>query len=183
MTSVPGELCELLPAQAASAGRARQAEADLNVGLPAGADAAATERLRLVDHADALAREGRLLCAPALPEVAMCRHWLYSQIAEQAGGVAPQAWELPELLEPARAAAGLPAEELESLQRATAATVVADDANRSSSSTRPLARCSGGHPDALVGQRLTMLIPPELREAHLAGFSRLHGRASPASRG
>jgi PAS domain S-box-containing protein len=150
-----------------------QAKADLDVSLPTGADTAAIERLRLVDHADALAREGRLLCAPALPEVAVCRHWLYSQIAEQAAGVAPQAWELPELLEPARAAAGLPAEELERLQRATAATVVADDANRIIFVNEAAGELLGWAPQALVGQRLTVLIPPELREAHLAGFSRL----------
>ena len=118
----------LTAAEAATA--RRQTKADLDLKLPAGADIAATERLRLVDHADALAREGRLLSVPALPEVAVCRHWLYSQVAEQAAGFPPQAWELPEPLEPARAAAGLPPEELERLQRAAAATVAADDANR-----------------------------------------------------
>ncbi len=158
---------------------AGQAKADLHLRLPAGADTAATERLRLVDHADALAREGRLLCAPALPEVAVCRHWLYSQIAEQAAGVAPQAWELPELLEPARAAAGLPAEELGRLQRATAATVVADDANRIIFVNQAAGELLGWAPEALVGQRLTVLIPPELREAHLAGFSRLQVTGQP----
>lgn len=168
----------LAAAEAATA--AKQAKADLTVGLPAGADIAATERLRLVDHADALAREGRLLCAPALPEVAVCRHWLYSQIAEQAAGVAPQAWELPELLEPARAAAGLPAEELERLQRATAATVVADDANRIIFVNQAAGELLGWATDALVGQRLTVLIPPELREAHLAGFSRLQVTGQPS---
>ena len=167
----------LAAAEAATA--AMQAKADLNVGLPAGADAAATERLRLVDHADTLAREGRLLCAPALPEVAVCRHWLYSQIAEQAAGFAPQAWELPEPLEPARSAAGLPADELERLRRATAATVVADDANRIIFVNQAAGELLGWAPEALVGQRLTVLIPPELREAHLAGFSRLQVTGQP----
>lgn len=167
----------LAAAEAATA--AMHAKADLTVGLPAGADTAATERLRLVDHADALAREGRLLCAPALPEVAVCRHWLYSQITEQAAGVAPQPWELPELLEPSRAAAGLPAEELARLQRATAATVVADDANRIIFVNQAAGELLGWTPEALVGQRLTVLIPPELREAHLAGFSRLQVTGQP----
>ena len=103
----------------------------------------------------------------------MCRHWLYSQIAEQAGGVAPQAWELPQSLEPARAAAGLPAEELDRLHRATAATVVADDANRIIFVNEAAGELLGWAPEGLVGQRLIVLIPPELREAHLAGFSRL----------
>ena len=167
----------LAAAEAATA--AKQAKADLNVGVPADAGTAATERLRLVDHADALARDGRLLCAPALPELAVCRHWLYSQIAEQVAGVAPQAWELPGLLEPARAAAGLPMEELERLRRATAATVVADDANRIIFVNQSAGELLGWAPEALVGQRLTVLIPPELREAHLAGFSRLQVTGQP----
>ena len=159
---------------AAEAGAGGKARADLDLHLPAGADRAARDRLRLVDHADALARDGRLLSVPALPEVAACRHWLYTQIAEQAAGFPPQAWELPQQLEPARVAAGLPAEEVERLRRATGATVVADDANRIIFVNEAAAELLGWAPEALVGQRLTVLIPPHLREAHLAGFSRLH---------
>ena len=167
----------LAAAEASTAvGRAR---ADLDLSFPAGADMAATERLRLVDHADALAREGRLLSAPALPEVAVCRHWLYTQIAEQAAGFAPQAWRLPEPLEPVQTAAGLPAEELERLQRVAAATVVADDANRIIFVNEAAGELLGWRPEALLSQRLTVLIPPELREAHLAGFSRLQVTGKP----
>lgn len=166
-------------AAAERAAEANKAKADLTFGLPAGADTAATERLRLVDHADALAREGRLLCGPALPEVAVCRHWLYSQIAEQSAGAAPRAWELPEPLEPVRGAAGLPAEELERLQRASQATVAADDANRIIFVNEAAGELLGWAADTLVGHRLTVLIPPELREAHLAGFSRLQVTGQP----
>ena len=164
-------------AEAAEA--AGQSKADLTLDLPAGADIAAVERLRLVDHADALARDGRLLSAPALPEVAVCRHWLYTQIAEQAAGFPAQAWELPDRLEPARVAAALPVEETERLQRATAAAVVADDANRVIFVNEAAGELLGWAPEALVGQRLTVLIPPELREAHLAGFSRLQITGEP----
>jgi PAS domain S-box-containing protein len=156
-----------------------QARADLTLSLPPGAHTAATERLRLIDYADALARDGRLLSAPALPEVAVCRHWLYSQIAEQAAGFPPQAWELPERLEPTRVAAGLPADEVERLRRATAATVVADDANRIIFVNEAAGDLLGWAPEVLAGQRLTVLIPPELREAHLAGFSRLQVTGEP----
>lgn len=150
-----------------------QARAELTVRLAAGSHEAATDRLRLVDHADALARDGRLLSAPALPEIAVCRHWMFSQVVEQAAGYPPRPWELPEPLAPARAAAGLPAEELERLRGATAATVVADDANRIIFVNAAAGELLGWAPEALVGQRLTVLIPPNLREAHLAGFSRL----------
>ena len=167
----------LTAADAAAA--AGQAKADFPLTLPAEAATAASERLRLVDHADALAREDRLLSAPALPEVAACRHWMYTQITEQAAGFPPQVWELPDRLEPNRAAAALPDGELERLRRATAATVVADDANRIVFVNAAAGELLGWAPEALVGQRLTVLIPPELREAHLAGFSRLQVTGEP----
>lgn len=193
LLSLGGELDDALPegwqlpqfdvspilAAAEAAAAMGQTKADLELDLPAGAHTAATERLSLVHQADALAREGRLLSAPALPEVAVCRHWLYSQIAEQAAGFPPQAWELPQHLEPARGAAGLSADELERLERASAATVVADDANRIIFVNDAAGAVLGWIPEALVGQRLTVLIPPELREAHLAGFSRLQVTGEP----
>ena len=148
-------------------------DADLDVGLPSGAPTAGLDRLRLIDRADALARDGRLLSAPALPEIAACRHWLYSQIAEQAAGFPPQRWVLPDRLDAARVAAVLPAEELERLRHRADATVVADDANRVIFVNQAAAEVLGWDREALVGQRLTVLIPPELRQAHLAGFSRL----------
>ncbi len=164
------DVSPILMAAEAAEGRAK---ADLDLHLPAGADTAATDRMRLVDHADALARDGRLLAAPALPEVAVCRHWLYAQIAEQAAGFPPQAWELPKQLPASRVAAELPANEADRLRRATAAIVVADDANRIILVNEAAGELLGWTPEALAGQRLTVLVPPELREAHLAGFSRL----------
>ena len=56
---------------AEAAGADGQSRTDLMLCLPAEAHTVAIERLRLVDHADALAREGMLLSAPALPEVAV----------------------------------------------------------------------------------------------------------------
>lgn len=156
-----------------------EVNSDLKLTLPAEDHTTAIDLLRLVDHADALAREGRLLSAPALPEIAVCRHWLYTQIAEQAAGFPPQAWELPDALEPSQAAAGLSAEEVERLEGATAPTVVADDANRIILVNTAAGELLGWAPDALVGQRLTVLIPPDLREAHLAGFSRLQVTGQP----
>lgn len=173
------DVSQILAAAEAVAAAAPEARADLKLHLPAGADTAASDRLRLVDHADALARDGRLLAAPALPEVAVCRHWLYTQIAEQAAGYPPQVWRLSEPLEPVRVAAALPPDELERLQRTTAATIVADDANRIIFVNEAAGELLGWAPGALVGQRLTVLIPAELREAHLAGFSRLQVTGKP----
>ena len=46
------------------------------------------------------------------------------------------------------------------------------DANRIIAVSRPLADALGWDPDDLVGRRIVALIPPELREAHVAGFTR-----------
>jgi PAS domain S-box-containing protein len=57
--------------------------------------------------------------------------------------------------------------------------VVADDANRIIFVNQAAGELLGWATDALVGQRLTVLIPPDLREAHLAGFSRLQVAGQP----
>lgn len=152
---------------------AGEPKTDLEVTMPAGAGPAGMERLRLIDVADALARGDRLLSAPALPEIAACRHWLYTQIAEQERGFPAQHWELPEPLEPAQVAAALPPNELLRLRQLSVPAVVADDANCIIFVNVAAGELFGWAPEALVGQRLTVLIPPQLREAHLAGFSRL----------
>lgn len=155
---------------AAAAGRTK---ADLELILAAGSHSAAVERQRMVEHADALAGQGELLCVSALPEVAACRRWLYRQIDRQAMGSPAEPWELPEPVQPVRTAVALSEKELQDLQRVSAAAVVADDANRIIFVNEAAGELLGWAPSALVGQRLTVLIPPELREAHLAGFSRL----------
>jgi PAS domain S-box-containing protein len=50
--------------------------------------------------------------------------------------------------------------------------VAADDANNIVAISRSLADALGWEVDELVGRRVVTLIPPELREAHVAGFSR-----------
>lgn len=51
--------------------------------------------------------------------------------------------------------------------------MVADDANRIIFVNAAAGELLGWSHEALVRQRLTVVIPPEMREAHLAGFSRL----------
>jgi PAS domain S-box-containing protein len=47
-----------------------------------------------------------------------------------------------------------------------------DDANRIIAISEPLARTVGWDRGDIVGRRVVALIPPALREAHVAGFSR-----------
>ncbi len=150
-----------------------RAHADLELHFPVSSGAEAVERLRLIDCADAFARAGRLLSAPALPEIGVCRHWIYSSINEQLLGASPEAWELPEHLEPTQEAATLPDSAVAEIEAAVIATIVADDANRILVVNETAGALLGWNPEELCGQRLVTIIPPELREAHLAGFSRL----------
>ncbi len=193
LLSLGGELADVLPggwrlphfdvgpvlAAATAARDAGRDRADLQVALPPAAGDTSLERLRLIDVADGLARQGRLLIRPPVPEIGACRHWLYTQVHEQMSGIAAQPWRLPDLLQPARAGAVLFAEEVASLQATAVATIVADDANQIIFVNDAAGELLGWDSDALVGQRLTIIIPPALRERHLAGFSRLQLTGEP----
>ena len=50
--------------------------------------------------------------------------------------------------------------------------IAADEANRIIAISRPLAALLGWDPAELTGRRVVTVIPPSLREAHVAGFSR-----------
>lgn len=52
-------------------------------------------------------------------------------------------------------------------------TVAADDADRIIAVNPPAAELLGWSVDELVGQRITVIIPEELREAHIAAFTSL----------
>lgn len=166
----PFDVSPILAAAAAATADGRT-RSDLELRVPASAGPAALERLRLIDHADALARAGRLLSQPAVPEIGVCRHWIFSSINEQLSGATPSEWELPEPLEPAQVAASLPESEIAAILASSLATVAADDANRILVVNAAAAALLRWSPDELCGQRLVTIIPPELREAHLAGFA------------
>jgi len=50
--------------------------------------------------------------------------------------------------------------------------VAADDSNRIIAISRPLADRLGWDPADLVGRRVVAIVPPQFREAHVAGFTR-----------
>jgi PAS domain S-box-containing protein len=160
-------LAEVEEAQAAG----RQS-VDVVLGWPEGAGAAALERLALVDEADRMAREGSLLTPAAVPEVGLCRRWVYGEIGRQENGAAATSWTMPEPLEPVVGPARLPEAELRRLEALTRGAVVADDANRILYVNALAGKLLGWEGDALVGRRLACIVPPELRAAHLAGFTR-----------
>ena len=145
---------------------------DIDVIFPAQAVQAAVDRLALVDEADRLAEEGRLLLPPALPEIGRCRRWLLGQIAVQGRGEVPTAWRLPEPADSGRRAVGLDPEEVAALGPDPSSSIVADEHNRIVFAGPVVAELLGWDAEDLTGRRLTTIVPSHLREPHLVGYTR-----------
>lgn len=170
---------------AAEVNRARAALAEVADAVEAGLEPDGTLLLRparpadfallqaVVHDARRLALRGELLTMPLLPEVVGLRNWLGEQVPAQVAGAAAEPWDIdryahphgdPEALEPARWSADL-------LPPPDVAWLVADDHNRIAAASPAALDLLGWGPD-LVGQRLLVVIPAELREAHIAAFQR-----------
>lgn len=129
-----------------------------------------------LDAAEALAARGRLLARPALAEVVAVRDWTCEQVIAQLGGVGPSPWPG---IDPAHTWAPHPPEDLpqprwdpEVVSRSDRSVVAADDGNRILAVSDSLARLTGWEREDLVGRRVVALVPPRLRDLHVAGFTR-----------
>jgi PAS domain S-box-containing protein len=146
---------------------------DLAVAVPAHASETYAALQDVLDAAERLAASGALLARPGLPEVVAVRDWVCEQVIAQQAGVLPAAWRGWSEELPAGPAQALPADwDLDDVVGAAHGAVAADDANRVLAVSRPLAALLGWAVEDLVGRRVVALVPPELREAHVAGFSR-----------
>jgi PAS domain S-box-containing protein len=128
-----------------------------------------------LDVAERLAAAGLLLARPGLPEIVAVRDWACEQVLAQLAGVTPAAWPGTDQdrFTTVVHEAGAEAEWDEAAVRDSDENVVAaDDANRIVAISRSLASLLGWEVDDLVGRRVVTLVPPALREAHVAGFTR-----------
>jgi PAS domain S-box-containing protein len=161
-----------------SAGAAEPPETvDLRLAVPGELEAAFDAMQEALDVGEQLAVEDLLLVRPALPEIVAVRNWVCEQVAAQRSGAPATPWSgaddsrfLDEVHD--RAHPQLPAWDLAAVTGSVRGVVAADDANRILAISEPLARVTGWRPEELVGRRVVALVPPELREAHVAGFSR-----------
>jgi PAS domain S-box-containing protein len=130
-----------------------------------------------LDEGERLAKEGRLLVHPGLPEIVAVRDWACEQVIAQLGGSPAAPWggaDDDRFVDVANAV------DLEqdhgwddtAVRQAAGGAVAVDDANRIVSISEPLAAEIGWSPQDLVGRRVVAIIPPRYREAHVAGFSR-----------
>jgi len=126
-----------------------------------------------LDDADRLAAAGELLLHPALPEVVALRDWCCHQVIAQAGGATPSPWTPHADDHPAdRSDQPLPAWDDSPVREAPGAVVAVDDRNRVVALSWSAEQLVGWSEGDLVGRRVVTLIPPRLREAHVAGFTR-----------
>ena len=150
---------------------------DLDLSLPPSAAAAFAALQDVLDTAEQLAAGGQLLARPALPEIVAVRDWACEQVISQQSGVRPSPWpgtgqDRFTRLVNNRHEPALPDWDARTVSESDRGAVAADDANRIIAVSRPLAASLGWAVEDLVGRRVVVLIPPELREAHVAGFTR-----------
>ena len=150
---------------------------DLELDVPAEHGRAFAALQDTLDAAELLARAGRLLAHPGLPEVIAVRDWACEQVVAQLAGAPPVPWpgtaqERFETLVHDVAAGDAARWDLAAVEAETRAVVAVDDANRVVAVSPALAELAGWSSEELVGRRVVAIIPSRYREAHVAGFTR-----------
>ena len=125
----------------------------------------------ILDDARRLSIRGDLLVFPSLPEIVSLRDWLCGEVVEQAAGGAPKSWTLQTGADVA-ADAELADWDASILPSSDEAWLVGDDHNRIVAASPTARTMLGWSSEDLVGQRLLVVIPHHLREAHIASFTR-----------
>ena len=117
----------------------------------------------------AMSLVGELLLPPALPEIQAVRNWVTAEVMRQATGLAPSAYvEAPDdhfVLDE------IASDRLDAVRTAGVAMIAADRSDRLIAVSRAAAELVGWEPAELEGNRLLTVIPPRLRDAHVAGFT------------
>lgn len=144
---------------------------DVTVTLSGGVSEGDYSTLQAVlEHGNQLAQAGEFLTLPPLPEIVAFRNWLCTQVIDQAAGQPPARWSADRVAEVSDAP---PAQwpDVRDLP-ADCSWLVGDDQNRILAASQPALDLLGWTEEALVGQRILAVIPPELRDAHVGAFAR-----------
>ncbi len=130
----------------------------------------------VLDAAEALAVDGKLLVHPGLPEIIAVRDWACEQVIAQLSGVRPAPWPGTAQVDFETTVHGRITEQRgwDGLPPVAAAgsVIAADAANRIVAVSPAACALLGWAADELVGRRVVTIVPSPLREAHVAGFSR-----------
>ena len=160
-----------LVAVAEAVGGALGDPADVEVPPAAGLAAGLSMLQGILDDVRRLIISGELLVLPPLPEIVALRNWICVQATDQPAGAEPSPWLLESGDDDAADTAA--AQWDQSLAPPDeSAWLVGDDHNRIVAASPSALLLLGWSVDDLIGQRLLVVIPHALREAHIAGFTR-----------
>jgi PAS domain S-box-containing protein len=125
---------------------------------------------RVVEAAAALAEDGQVLTPPIQPAVDDFRRWLCNEVLGQSEGGRPQPWEVPS---DGRHAPVLPPNWDATSVVASGRGLIAANSSSQIIAVSPEAAAILGYddPDELIGRRIVSIVPPRLRQAHVAGFT------------
>jgi PAS domain S-box-containing protein len=119
-----------------------------------------------------LGKANELLIRPALPEVVALRDWACEQVLAQVNGVPPAPWPGTDHPRFDVNASPAPCWDDALVRTSPHLAIAADDSNRLIALSPAAAEFLGWEPDDLLGRRVVTIVPPQLREAHVAGFTR-----------
>jgi PAS domain S-box-containing protein len=117
-----------------------------------------------------MSADGLLLVPPSLPEIQAVRRWVCDEAGRQGQRLAPRPWadaaveDVP--LDP------MSADAIDAVRSAAVGQIAADGWNRIIAVSPAAAELLGWAPAELEGRRVVSIIPPPLRDAHVASFTR-----------
>ena len=112
---------------------------------------------------------GELLVPPSLPEIQAVRHWVCDEVNRQMAGLEPHAWE--DLLGDDLPLDPVSVDAIDEVRRSATAQIAADRGNRVLAVSQAAGELLGWPATDLEGRRLVSIIPPRLRDAHVAAFT------------
>jgi PAS domain S-box-containing protein len=125
---------------------------------------------RLLDAIMGMDGRDDMLTPRMQPEMRSLRRWICAEVRHQLAGRAPVSWSGFRTADVDPAARPVDWD-VAAVQTSAVAELAADDANRIIGASPSALALLGWTATELLGQRLVTVIPPQLREQHLAAFS------------
>ncbi|HMC69253.1 MAG TPA: PAS domain S-box protein, partial [Mycobacteriales bacterium] len=113
---------------------------------------------------------GLLLVPPSLPEIQAVRRWVCDEVGRQAQDLPPRPWS--DIVVEDVPVDPMSAEAIHTVRASPLAQIAADRWNRIIAASDSAAELLGWTAAELAGRRLVTIIPPALRDAHVAAFTR-----------
>ena len=143
---------------------------DVDVTLPRDTVASFPVLRDLLRRCSEMSTAGQLLVPPSLPEIQAVRRWVCDEVGRQTQELPPRPWtdiaveDVP--LDP------MSADAIDLVRASALPQIAADRWNRIIAVSAPAAALLGWSATELEGRRLVTIIPPRLRDEHIAAFTR-----------